>query len=111
MTQKQKYSLEFVKIKHPEFSDSYISNSSSNIPGSGILSDLLTILSNREPQYLLDEINLALNGGNYEEYYTPDGGISGSIKISPPNVSINGFIIKLSDLKQLLQEWIVFIKL
>jgi hypothetical protein len=51
-----------------------------------------------------------MNNGQYEEYYSPDGAIYITIKIIPPNIEIDGFKIKLSEMKQLLHEWIYFVK-
>ncbi len=109
MMQKDKYLLEFIKIKSSKYSDTYICKGNS-IPGSYILGNLLTTLSDREPHYLLEEIHLAMNNGQYEDYYSPDGAIHITIKIIPPNIEIDDFKMKLSEMKQLLHEWIYFVK-
>ncbi|MDQ1160622.1 hypothetical protein QE422_000990 [Chryseobacterium sp. SORGH_AS 447] len=98
MMQKDKYLLEFIKIKSSKCGDTYICKGNS-IPGSYILGHFLTILSDREPHYLLEEIQLAMNNRQYEEYYSPDGAIHITIKIIPPNIEIDDFKMKLSEMK------------
>lgn len=110
MTKKEQYSLKFVKIKDSVNSDTYLCQGDFSVQGSLKLAHLLSILSNREPQYLLEEVNLALSNGDFEEYYLPDASVTDVIRIVPPNIIVNGFTITLLNLKQLLQEWIAFIE-
>lgn len=111
MNIKKKYNLEFIKTKHPEFRDFYTCrNNTPTCPGSYILSFLLTGLSQCESECFLEEIEASLNSRYYEEDYVLDWDSSTQIRILPPNVKINEFVISLSDMKQLLEEWIRFIK-
>ena len=57
-------------------------------------------VSDKEPDLLLDEINLALNNGDYEEYYSMDGSGVDTIRIAPPNAIYNNYYtISLAELK------------
>lgn len=112
MTKREQYKLNFEKLK---IDNSYYRygcvSSNTTINGSPQLANLLDVLSDREPDGLLEEVNLALTGGDYEEYYSPDMSSVDNIKITPPNAVINNsFTISLIDLKKLLQEWIAFIE-
>lgn len=112
MSKREQYKLNFEKLKLDNSYYRYGSSSSDNsINGSLVLANLLDVLSDREPNGLLEEIELALNSGDFEEVYRPDGSSADKIEIIPPNAIINeSFTIALVDLKILLQEWIEFIE-
>lgn len=112
MTKQELYKLNFEKLNIKDWGIRYGCTSySNNVTGSSQLASLLDTLSDREPDYLLEEINLALSGGDYEEYYSPDMSGVESVRISPPNAIINDdFSISLIDLKELLEEWIEFVE-
>ena len=90
MTKREQYKLNFEKLK---IDNSYYRygcvSSNTSINGSPQLANLLDVLSEREPDGLLEEINLALIGGDYEEYYSPDMSSVDIIKIIPPNAIIS----------------------
>lgn len=110
MTIKEQYKLIFSKMKMEGFSDSFMCTGSSYVNGSLQLATLLRALSDKEPDGLLEEVNLALTGGDYEEYYSIDMSSVDTIRMIPPNAIINNsFSISLIDLKQILEEWIYFI--
>ena len=97
MTKKEQYTLKFIKIKDSTHSDTYLCQGNVSVQGSIKLAHLLSILSNREPQYLLEEINLALSNGDYEDYYLPDASVTDEIEINPPSIIVNGFTIDLQQ--------------
>ncbi|MFP3832867.1 hypothetical protein [Chryseobacterium sp. SIMBA_028] len=108
---KKKYNLEFIRTKHPTFSNSFsCRNNIPEFPGSYVLSSLLTGLSDLESKAFVEEIEAAQDGRYYEEDYLLDWDSFTPIKIRPPNAEINGFVINLSELKQLLEEWNRFVK-
>jgi len=112
MAIKEEYGLSFERLKVVDWGLTYTCSGSSSIEGSGSLALLLDMLSDNEPQFLLDEVELAITGGSYEEYYSPDGaqGHNG-VRIVSPNAIINGtFTMPLTELKLLLQEWIAFVE-
>ena len=59
----------------------------------------------------IDEINNALNGKYYEEFFTSDGIEHEGIQLLFPNVIFgeNDLTIAMTDLKELLEEWLDFI--
>ena len=82
-----------------------------NVQDSLQLASLLRSVSDKEPDGLLEEVALAIAGGDYEEYYSPYGSAVDTIKIVPPNAIYNDYYtVTLIELKQLLQEWISFIE-
>jgi hypothetical protein len=112
MTKREQYGLRFERIKSDGFSAYFSCSPSSNINGSGELALLLDLLSDNEPRFLLDEVQLAITGGVFEEYYSPDNaqGYNG-VRLAPPNAIIhNSFTIPLIELKALILEWITFVE-
>ena len=110
MTKREFYKLQFSKIKTTGYSDSFICIGSNTVVGSLQLANLLDVLSDREPDSLLEEIELTINGGYYEEIYRIDGSSVDKVELMPPNAIINDdFTIALTDLKELLEGWIQFI--
>jgi len=112
MTKREQYNLNFEKLK---INGSYFrfgcSSYNALIHGSLQLSSLLDVLSNREPDGLLEEVNLALSGQCFEDIYRPDGSSIDKVEIFPPNAIVNdSFTISLIDLKELLEEWISFVE-
>lgn len=113
MTIREKYDLHFEVIARDSNSPIYICRAKHSASLSDALSKILTYLSDREPGYLLTEIQSALDRNVYEEDYTIDGTLleSGSIEILPPVARIrNRSEISLLDLALLLEEWIKFCK-
>ncbi len=107
MVIKEKYSLSFQKINWDSRIRYSCFSANNSINGSPQLANLLDVLSDREPDGLLEEVNLALIGGDYE----PDMSSVDTIRITPPNAIINdSYTISLIELKQLLEEWIEFVK-
>jgi hypothetical protein len=110
MTKREQYGLNFSRLKMLGFSDSFICGGTTTINGSTQLANLLEVLSDRESENFLEEVVLALNGGNYEEIYRPDSSSVDKIQITPSNAIINDdLIISLIELKQLLEEWVAYI--
>ena len=74
------------------------------------LSNLLDTLSNREAVSFRTEIEIAISGGEFEEFYSIDQADSEDIiQFVPPNVILNEkYKIGLVDLMLLLDEWILF---
>jgi hypothetical protein len=114
MSRKDKYKLVFSKVVSKTsfrvrcFCESTISDNTSDE-----LATLLNVISDREGEFLLEELNLALSGGDYEEFYTPDGVVmtNDGVQITPPNVIINDSAeLPLSEFKLLVEEWVEFCK-
>ncbi|SFN59001.1 hypothetical protein SAMN05444143_1304 [Flavobacterium succinicans] len=67
-----------------------------------------------ECEGLLTDIIEAQKGSYFEEYFVLDKGEASDedeLKISPPNIIINLYTkIPLEDMKNLLMEWINFVK-
>ncbi|ARS34594.1 hypothetical protein [Pontibacter actiniarum] len=107
MTKREQYKLTFNKIKNRVYC-----GQSEITTESYFLCSLLNQLSDREPEYLLDEIKLAVAGQDFDAFYSVDGALfSDGVHIQPPNAIINEkYEVKLVDLKQLLDEWIAFVR-
>jgi hypothetical protein len=87
----------------------------------GIVNDLnylqfLTFLTIGETDDLIDEINLAQTGGNYNENPTSDGYAHYHLRISDTIFKVGNYpggpsiSVSLEDIKQLLMEWKEFIE-
>jgi len=76
-------------------------------------SSILDRLSKAETEGLLDEIDNAINGTYYEQYFSLNNSIASDddgIEIAPPNVIFNNALpIPLADAKMLIQEWLDFL--
>jgi len=111
MTKKEEYGLSFFKSNDP------IDGSIIHVcKRSGIVNEYNTLqiiqqLNQTETQSLIDEINNALNGQYYEQYFVTDGTEHESIELSFPYVIFgeNDLVISMQDLKALLHEWLLFI--
>lgn len=116
MVIKEKYSLRFSKIRNNDNSIFYSCVGNTNIEGSIILSHLLQTAASDEAETLLEEIEYAIVGKNDEEDYLFDQNSSTWIEFSANNAIVydGGGIFKhqisLINLKQLLEEWIEFVK-
>lgn len=111
MTKREQYGLSFYKKKNSF--DGAIENICKR---EGSINEynhlqILTQFSQIETTDLIEEIENALNGKYYEEYFTSDPIEFVSIKLAYPNVIFgeNDLIISMQDLKDLLQEWLAFI--
>lgn len=111
MTKRELYRLNFQKLNIQNWGIRFTCTSfSPSTSGSPQLAMLLDVLSDREPDSLLEEIESALNGDDFEEIYRPDSSTVDKIEIIPPNAIINeSFTISLTELKALLEEWIEFV--
>lgn len=72
---------------------------------------LIQNLCKTETEGFLYELNKALGGERYEEYFLSDSVEHESIELKYPNVILgeNDLIISMQDMKELLQEWLDFI--
>lgn len=60
---------------------------------------------------LINQIDKVLNKEYFEEIYSSDAIDDESIEIHPPFIIINDILqIRIEDMKELLNEWIVFLK-
>jgi len=108
MTKQEQYKLKFEKINTPIKRVMCTCRQMQVTNDSIYLCRLLDDISDKSPQYLLNEINNALINGSYEEYFEPDGSLE-SVRINPPNAIVNeNYKITLTDLRELLIEWITF---
>lgn len=112
MTKREYYNLEFQKINAPGFSSRYFCGVKESTIANNYISTLLSDLGRKESPYVLAEIENALNSKYYEQYYTLDGSMGNNgLQILPPNALIhNEFEICLLELKEILEEWIEYIK-
>jgi hypothetical protein len=111
MTKREEYGLSFYKSSDPiDGSVIHICNRSGIVNAYNTL-QIIQQLNQTETQGLIDEINYALNGQYYEQYFVTDGTEHESIELSFPNVTFgeNDLVISMQDLKVLLQEWLLFI--
>jgi hypothetical protein len=70
---------------------------------------ILSHMDNSEIKDLIEELEKALNGEYYEQYFTSDGVEADSIELNYPNVIINEHLtISMVELLELLQEWLAF---
>lgn len=110
MTKSEQYGLTFSKQKTTGFSAMYNCGGSDSIAGSLILANMLEVLSDRESDGFLEEVDLAISNGDFIDVYRPDSSSVDVFELIPPNAVINGsFTIALIDLKELLEEWIDYI--
>lgn len=117
MSIKDQYHLSFSKIRSTEDNSIFYSCDGNNeIQGSIVLSELLQSISDKESDTLLEEVEHAISGTNDEEDYLLDQDSSTWVEFNSPNAIIYGggglysFTMTLLNLKQLLEEWIVFIQ-
>ncbi|WP_433765734.1 hypothetical protein [Flavobacterium ginsenosidimutans] len=114
MSRKKDFNLAFNRTKTPGGSIIYYCNSLSSSNNQSLC--LATILSGYHEKddvnYLLENITLAQNGKQHEDFHQPDS-LTGSFEliISPPNIIIspNNHEIPLQTCKELLNEWLDFI--
>ncbi|RDI13229.1 hypothetical protein DEU42_103139 [Flavobacterium sp. AG291] len=60
---------------------------------------------------LIDQIDRVLNNEYFEKIFSSDAIDDNSIEIHPPFIIINDLLqIRIEDMKELLNEWIVFLK-
>ncbi|MFT5823142.1 MAG: hypothetical protein ACI8ZM_004402 [Crocinitomix sp.] len=111
MSIKAAYKLNFGKIVSQGHSDFYVCNWSNEIEGSLELGELLQTLADEESQFFLEELNIVIVGEEHEAYYSLDQAIHVWVDFSPPNAVISDtFTISLIDLKELIEDWIAFVK-
>lgn len=109
MRVKNIYRLDFGKIRSKEFSDTYSCGYNLSIEGSFELGTLLSILSNLESKFFLEELNKAISGVHFEEDYVPDFSTDVWVDFKPPIAVISDtFSIDLLELKELMEDWILF---
>ncbi|WP_116790473.1 hypothetical protein [Flavobacterium psychrotrophum] len=73
---------------------------------------ILQLLYYSEAEYFIDSIDLALSGQLYDpDFLNTDGTEGQDIKFEEPNFIFDHYLtIHMSDMKELLQEWVDFIK-
>ncbi|MFC4478825.1 hypothetical protein [Flavobacterium chungangensis] len=116
MSRKKDFNLAFNRTKTPGGSIIYYCNSLSSSNNQSLC--LATILSGYHEKddvnYLLENITLAQNGMQFEDFHQPDS-LTGNFEliISPPNIIIspNNHLISLQIWKELLNEWLDFISI
>ncbi|RYJ36818.1 hypothetical protein NU08_4217 [Flavobacterium anhuiense] len=116
MSRRKDFNLTFSRTKTPGGSLIYYCDSMSSTNNQSLC--LATILSGYHEKddinYLIENITLAQNGQQYEDFHQPDS-LTGSFEliISPPNIVIspNNHQIPLQACKELLNEWLEFISI
>jgi hypothetical protein len=111
MTKREQFELTFYKV--PSNFDGRIINvcKKEGAVNSNNSLQLIGQLDKHETESFIDELNKALSGRYYEEYFTSDSVEHESIELKYPNVIIgeNDITISMEDMKGLLQEWCDFI--
>jgi len=70
----------------------------------------INALDQNEIQYFIDNIALATAGNSYDpNFYIVTGTEAFSIRFNEPNFNIEGLTISMTDLRQLLQEWMTYL--
>ncbi len=113
MTKREQYNLVFSKFYDQKFKRyRYACKHIGEINQYNELQFLQRFDNAHETLGLIDEINMALNGQYYEEYFSTDSTEDIEIRLLFPNVIFgeNDLTIPMIDLEELLQEWLEFIK-
>ena len=112
MTIKDKYQLSFDK-KNENGKVMFVCNNLGNVDSQRI-ANKINQMHLIECEGLVTEIIKAQKGNYFEEYFALDkdeASDEDELKISPPNVIINLYTkISLEDMKNLLMEWVNFVK-
>jgi len=111
MTKQKQYGLKFLRFPSPLNKNS--TYNSCVIEKSSAYDELqiLRYFTESEATRLIIEIQKAQNGDSFEESIDTQWSAVEEIIIQPPNVNINDvLIIPMQDMKELLLEWIEFIK-
>jgi hypothetical protein len=112
MSMQETYRLNFQKLVIPGWGVRYGRTWRSAAADRAVdLAELLQMLGDVKGPYLLEELQLALDGGAYEEYYAPNGaqGRCG-VQIQPPDVVVNGaYRMPLIRFMGLVAEWVEFV--
>ena len=111
MTKREQYGLVFQKNKNTiDGSDVFFCRKPGKVDKHDYLKFFLNQLDDIEVKGLRDDLDEALKGNYYEEYFVSDG-IPDSIHLKYPNVTFEyvDLTLPMVDLKALLQEWLDFI--
>lgn len=113
MSRREEFNLVFSRVLTPQgnssfYCDSILTSDNKSLVFASVLSGYDEVYS----EYLIENIDLALAGEQFEMFHQPDSlSDNFQIIINPPNVivSSNNYSISLQDMKGLLQEWLAFI--
>ncbi|NOQ72106.1 MAG: hypothetical protein GQ574_08900 [Crocinitomix sp.] len=113
MTTKENYHLTFSKVRSRNIGFVYTCTPNDpRIEGSATLSNLLEHLADDEAKFLLEEVNLVISGAVFQDNYSLNNGAHVWVDFEPPNALISDIhLIPLTDLKELLEEWIAYVEL
>lgn len=109
MAKQEQYKLNFIKINYEGNKVYHRCNMIQTNQESLALSELLNYIG-KYPEGLIDEIDNAQSGQDFDEIYSFDTAPGDfGLKILPPNAIIEqmgySYTISLIDLKELLEEW------
>jgi len=109
MTKREQYGLSFINLVT---SDNTIKkNCRKDIVDQFSELQLITRFDIEQSKSLIDHIGKAVSNENFDPIYSSDFIDDNSIEIDPPFVIINDILhIKIEDLKELFNEWIMFLK-
>lgn len=108
MTKREFFGLNFYRIKTTL--GRYKNICKREVVGEFSSLQIIAQLERIEIEALLSEIEQAIVGGYYEDYFNSDGTSADEIRIIPPNIIINQVCtVSLVDMKALLNEWLNFI--
>jgi hypothetical protein len=113
MSRREEFNLVFSRVLTPQgnncfYCDSILSSDKKSLVFATVLSGYNEVYS----EYLIENIDLALAGSEFEEFHQPDSLTDNFvINISPPNVliSTNNYSVNLQIWKELMQEWLIFL--
>ncbi len=108
MSKREQYGITFYQTITSDGNNGYLCRKD-NINQHSHLT-IICRLNISETESLINNINNAISGKYYEQFFSSDNIESETVELSYPNVIINGnLIIPMQDLKELLQEWLNFI--
>ena len=112
MTKQEEYHLNFTKIRTSNKTILHYCVSADGETQSQFFSTILGDLDDIDTEELITSIEAVQNGQPFEEYHNTDAIDDGFIiKIVPPNLELGTqYVIALDDWKELMQEWLDFIK-
>jgi len=114
MTRREQFNLEFHKSVMPDGTMDYDCEAMTDVNQDLVFATILRGFDEYDSEDIIESISEAQKGeSDYRDFYCPDSLTDGfAIIISPPNViiSTDEYIQPLQVWKELMQEWLVFLK-
>jgi hypothetical protein len=110
MTKREQYGLSFYKWKDAESGIFYNRCKRGELDSFSVL-QILSRFDTKDAEFLINEIRRAEQGLSYDDLPSSDSFEDILIECSFPFVTIDHILtIPMTDFKELLEEWIIFIK-